>query len=298
MTAPRSRRSFTAYAALALAALLFGGTFVVIKQTVTILPPMAFVGWRFSIGALALLLLALPRGAAVWKDGLLAGLLLFIGYALQTQGLALTSASNSGLITGFYVVLTPMLAALFGRRRVSSIVVAGSGIALVGLALLTLGDGMTLSPGDLLTLGCAVAFAAHIVVLSRVAARHPVIPFTAVQLLVTAVLALGMSAAVGNLPMPPTATIPALVGTGLVVSAGGFFLQVWSQTVVGPARTAIVLALEPAFATMFAAWLLAERLTARGWAGAAFILVGIYVVLIRASDDDPVPAAEAVTAAH
>jgi len=157
---------------------------------------------------------------------------------------------------------------------------------------------VSLSAGDLLTVGCAVAFAGHIVVLSRVAFRHPVIPFTTIQLLVTAVLALVSSALVEGFHLPNTEVVPALLITGLVVSGGAFMLQVWSQTVIGPARTAIILALEPAFATFLAAWLLAERLTTRGWAGAALILVGIYVVLASTGDRDALPAAEAVTPAH
>ncbi len=84
--------------------------------------------------------------------------------------------------------------------------------------------------------------------------------------------------------------------TGLAVSAGAFLLQVWAQTVIGPSRTAIILALEPAIAAAVAAITLGERLTARGWAGAALILAGIYVAL--AGEDEPLPAAEALTPAH
>ena len=292
------RRPPIAYAALALAAVLFGATFVLIKEAVAILPPLAFVGWRFLIGAGALLLLGLPRGRSIWRDGLAAGVLLFAGYALQTAGLAETSASNSGLITGLYVVFTPLLAAAVARHGVGIATIAGTITSFAGLALLTVGETVSLSAGDLLTVGCAVAFAGHIVVLSRVAFRHPVIPLTAIQLLVTAVLALASSALVEGFPLPNAEVVPALLITGLVVSGGAFMLQVWSQTVIGPARTAIILALEPAFATFFAAWLLAERLTTQGWVGAALILVGIYVVLATTSDRDALPAAEAVTPAH
>ena len=292
------RRPPIAYAALALAAVLFGATFVLIKEAVAILPPLAFVGWRFLIGAGALLLLGIPRGRSIWRDGLAAGVLLFAGYALQTAGLVETSASNSGLITGLYVVFTPLLAAAVARHGVGIVTIAGTVAAFAGLALLTVDEGVSLSAGDLLTVGCAVAFAGHIVVLSRVAFRHPVIPFTAIQLLVTALLALASSAVVEGFPLPNAEVVPALLITGLVVSGGAFMLQVWSQTVIGPARTAIILALEPAFAAGFAAWLLAERLTTQGWVGAALILAGIYVVLANTGDRDALPAAEAVTPAH
>ncbi|NOY55056.1 MAG: DMT family transporter [Actinobacteria bacterium] len=292
------RRPLIAYVALTFAAVLFGVTFVVVKRAVIILPPMAFVGWRFLIGALALLVLAFPRRLGIWRDGLLAGTLLFAGFALQTEGLARTSASNSGLITGLYVVFTPLIAAIVRRAKPSGWALSGTGVAFVGLALLTLRQGVSLSTGDLLTLGCAVAFAAHIVVLSRVVARHPVVPFTAVQLLVTAALALAVSFVREGLPLPNVDVLPALIMTGLAVSAGAFLLQIWSQTVVGPTRTAVMLSLEPAVAAFSAAWILQERLNARGWTGAGLILVGIYLVLARTKDTDALPAAEAITPAH
>jgi drug/metabolite transporter (DMT)-like permease len=292
------RRPALAYLALVCAAVLFGATFIVIKQAVEILPPMAFVGWRFLIGAAALLLLAAPRGLSVWRDGLLAGLLLFAGYALQTEGLARTGAANSGLITGLYVVFTPLIAALFSRTRLSGWALTGTGTAFVGLALLTLHHGIHLDAGDLLTVGCAVAFASHIVVLSRVASRHPVVPFTTVQLVVTATLALVASGLREGLPTPTREVLPALLMTGLVVTAGAFLLQVWSQTLIGPARTAVILTLEPVAATFFAASILHERLDAQGWTGAVLILAGIYLVLARTRESDAIPTAEAITPAH
>lgn len=295
---PAERRRILAYFALVLAAVLFGATFVVIKRAVEILPPLAFVGWRFLIGAVVLFALAVPKGRSLWRDGVIAGILLFAGYALQTEGLALTSAANSGLITGLYVVFTPIIAAIVARTKLSGWAVTGTGVAFVGLALLTVREGVTFETGDLLTVGCAIAFAIHIVVLSRVAARHPVVPFTAVQLLVTAVLATTLSWITEGLPLPTTEVLPALLLTGLVVTAGAFLMQVWSQTVIGAAKTAVILTLEPVSATLLAALILAERLDAKQWTGAGLILAGIYLVLARTNEMDAIPAAEAITPAH
>jgi drug/metabolite transporter (DMT)-like permease len=131
-------RPRVAYAALAFAAFLFGSTFVVIKDAVEHQPPLGFVGWRFLLGAAALVAVAPPRGKALWRDGAAAGAMLFAGYALQTVGLARTSASNSGLITGLYVVFTPLLAAALSRRAPRLLAVLGAVLAFTGLALLTL----------------------------------------------------------------------------------------------------------------------------------------------------------------
>jgi len=290
------RRPLVAYLALGLAAFVFGATFVVVKDVVETLPPLALVGWRFLVGGAVLLALRRPASRATWREGAIAGLFLFAGYALQTQGLTTSSASNSGLITGLYVVITPLLAGALARKAPPWLVVSGAVVAFGGLAMLTSSDGLRLRPGDLYTVGCAIAFAGHIVYLSRSAHRHRVIAFTAVQLLVAGALGLVGSAAVEGLGIPGAATWPSVIGLGVVVSAGAFYLQVWAQTVVGPSRTAIVLALEPAFAAATGAIVLGERLGTSGVIGAALILGGIYVVLAGTGSDDDLPLGE--SAAH
>lgn len=288
-----------AYLGLVVAAALFGATFVVIKGAVVTLPPLAFVAWRFLLGASVLFIYARPRGRGIWIDGLVAGSLLFVGFATQTAGLVTTSASNSALITGLYVVFTPLLAAFAVRRLPALSTVSGAALSVVGLGFLTVTAGFTLNGGDLLTVMCAVAFAAHIVVLARRAPRHPVVAFTAVQLLVVAVFALAASAVFEGLPLPSASAIPALVGTGVIVSAGAFMLLVSAQRVIGPSRTAIVLSAEPVFATVTAAVVLSERLTARGWLGAALIMAGIYAVLaFSPPEDTDLIAVEGLSEAH
>ena len=288
-----------AYVGLVVAAFLFGATFVVVKEAVVSLAPLAFVGWRFLLGAVVLFLFARPHGRSVWLDGLVAGIFLFIGFASQTAGLASTTASNSGLITGLYVVFTPLLAATVRRKPPAIPTVSGAFLSVIGLGLLTISAGFGLNSGDVLTVVCAIAFAAHIVLLSRLAPRHRVVPFTAIQLLVVAVLSLAGSALFEGFPLPSTSVLPALIGTGVIVAAGAFLLQVRAQTVIGPSRTAIVLSAEPLFAAATAAVVLGERLTPQGWIGAAFIMIGMYVVLaFSPAEQADLVAAEALSEAH
>lgn len=295
MPAPQQNR---AIAALLGAAFLFGATFVVVKSALDSMEPIAFVAWRFLIGGLVLLTLAVPRGGAIWRHGLLAGLALFSGYALQTAGLEFTSASNSALITGLYIVLTPFLAAIFSKRLPGPWVIIAAAGAFVGVALLTGIDDLSLDTGDLLTLGCALGFAFHIVILSRYAPLHPVIPFTTVQILVTMALAFPTSVLLeGGIGVPERSTWTALVITGLGVTAGAFLLQIWAQTIVGASTAAVVLAAEPAFGVATAWVVLGERLTVGGWLGAGLIVAAIYVVITQQRDVSS-RAAEAVTPAH
>ncbi|MDH3190748.1 MAG: DMT family transporter [Acidimicrobiia bacterium] len=286
-----------AIAALIVASFLFGATFVVIKSALEDIPPLSFVAWRFLIGSLALVAISVPRGRQIWRDGAIAGLALFAGYSLQTAGLQLTSASNSALITGLYVVLTPFLAGLFHRFRPSGWSVGAAGLAFIGLVLVTGTDSLSLSPGDLLTLGCAVAFAFHIVALSRLAPRHAVVPFTAVQLAVTALLAIPTAAVVDGFSMPDRSVWGALAVVGIGVTVGAFVLQIWAQTVVGAATTAVVLAAEPAFGVATAWAVLGDRLDWVGWVGAGLILSAMAIVVTKQRDQSSIQA-EAVTPAH
>lgn len=288
------RGGAAALAGLTVAAFLFGATFVVVKSAMEVVDPLAFVGWRFLVGAAALLLLHVPTSRGVWRDGAVAGLWLFAGYALQTGGLTLTGATNSALLTGLYVVFTPLLAAVARRRAPSPWAIVGVVLAFVGTALLSIRSDLTFETGDLLTIGCAVAFAGHIVSVSRRAARHPVIAFTTTQLVTTAVLGLVLSLVFEGPGIPDRGGWPAIVMTGLGVSAVAYLLQVWAQHRVGPSRTAIMLTLEPVFAVAAAAVVLGERLTASGWLGAIVILGAILLVLTR-TEDEPVAEAEAIS---
>ncbi len=283
--------------ALVVAAFLFGITFVVVKSAVADFPPIAFVAWRFLIGAIVLLLLAVPRRARLWRDGATAGVLLFAGFALQTAGLTSTGATNSALITGLYVVFTPIVVAVWRRRAPSPWLAIGTAAAFLGLALLTFDETMRFATGDLLTVGCALAFAGHIAYLARVAFRHPVVPFTAVQLLVVAILGFAISIPVEGFQLPDGSQWQAIVLTGAGVSAVAFLLQVWAQTRLGPSRTAVILTMEPVFGVAAGALLLSERLTVGGWFGALLIFGAIQLVLTKGSSDDTT-AAESVSLAH
>jgi drug/metabolite transporter (DMT)-like permease len=291
------RRTTLAALAITVAAFLFGSTFVVIKEAVASFPPISFVAWRFLIGGVALCLLALPRGRVIWRDAAICGSLLFSGYAFQTAGLVTTGATNSALITGLFVIITPLLAALFRRQAPRPWVVVGAVVAFAGVLLLTARDGIRLETGDLLTLGAAFSFAGHIVALARLAPRHPVVPFTAGQLLVTSALAFPLAAFIEDLTIPTSREVPALLITGIGVSAGAFLLQIWAQTIIGPSMTGVLLALEPAFGVATAAVVLGERLTAGGWLGAALIIAAIYLVITRGEEVTEVEA-EAVSSAH
>ena len=286
-----------AIAALLIAAFLFGATFVVIKSAVEDVGPLSFVAWRFLLGTVLLAAFAIPTGGLIWRHGSLAGVALFAGYAFQTAGLQHTSASNSALITGLYVVITPFLASAFSRRAPSGWTVGGAALSFAGLILLTETYGLRVERGDLLTLGCALAFALHIVLLARFARHHPVVPFTTVQLAVTSGLAFALAFIAEGPGLPPSSVWGALLLTGLAISAGAFLLQIWAQTIVGPTTAAVIVATESVFGVATAWIVLDERLGSAGFVGAALIVVSVVIVILKQRDPTSV-VAESVTPAH
>jgi drug/metabolite transporter (DMT)-like permease len=260
---------------------VWGATFVLVRDAVALLPPSAFLAVRF-LAAAALLAALRPRlalrlGNGLAGAGVVAGLALFAGYGFQTVGLQYTSASNAGFITGLAVVLTPLLAALLLRERPGRWPATGAVLAAAGLALLSL-DRLEVRRGDALVLGCAFAFAIHILLLGRYSPRHDAYPLAVVQLVTVGLLALGWASAAGDLQAPDSAQVwVALAVTAVLASAGGFLIQTRAQRDVPPTRTAIILTMEPVFAGLFGFLLAGDRLAARGWLGAACIVTGMLV---------------------
>lgn len=272
-------------------AAIWGVTFVMVQDAVAVLPVMAFLAYRF-IPAAALIAIIFRRELARlsrdgWRIGLGMGVFLTAGYIFQTLGLEHTTASNAGFITGMFVVLTPLFGALFLGHKPGAVAWVAAGVATVGLYLLS-GSGGTSGPegpgadgtmkllGDGLVLLCACSFAAHILVTDKGVARHHAGALLAVQLGVCGAFTFLVAAAGGQLQVPREGVVwSALIVTSLFASALGFFAQTYAQKHAPPARTALILASEPAFAGLFAYLFADERLTLLGWSGAVLILGAI-----------------------
>jgi drug/metabolite transporter (DMT)-like permease len=266
-------------------AAVWGLTFVMVQDAIAELPTMAFLGYRFVPAALLVAAVfwgPLRRlGPAGWRAGALMGVFLTLGYIFQTLGLEETTASNAGFITGTFVVLTPLLAALVLRERISPVAWAAAAVSALGLYLLSGAGGDFTLRGDGLVLLCALSFAAHILATSRAVEDYDVGALVAVQLLVCGLVCMIVAALAGDLETPRGETVwSALVVTSLVASALAFFVQTFAQQHASPARTALILASEPAFAGLFGYLLADERLSAVSWLGALLILAAIVAVEI------------------
>ena len=260
---------------------VWGYTFVPMKDAVALYPLFAFLAVRFLIAAVVLAAPAAPRlrslGRQGWIAGTALGLLLAVGYALQTAGLQRTTVSSAGFITGLYVVFTPLLGLLLFRTRVGRAVWLGVALAVAGLALLS-GVGAGDPAGDLLVLAGSAAYSLQIALMERYAPRYDPVAFTQAEMMAAFAGFAVVAVALGQLEVPRGWTVwGALLVTGIFASALGFLVQTWAQRRISAARTAIAFAMEPVFAGIFGFWLAGDRLGAVGWTGCALIMAGIIV---------------------
>jgi len=252
---------------------VWGWTFVLVKDAITQYPTLGFLQLRFILAALVMVAVVhrRPTRRELWT-GAVAGSILAGGYLFQTLGLAMTSPGNAGLITGLFVVFTPLLDRVFGgsvhRRTLIAVVVA-----LGGTVMLTGGIG-GMGLGDALVLVCALLYALHIVVLSRWSPGLRSAPLAMVQMATCAVIF-----SIGGAPtlhaLPNASVWVAIVVTGVFASAIGYYLQTWAQQHLDASRTALILTTEPAWALVAAVVLAGQRLNALQTAGAALVLAAI-----------------------
>jgi drug/metabolite transporter (DMT)-like permease len=271
---------------LALVAMIWGATFVVVKNELAYIEPLAFVALRFSIAFLAMVLLAWRSLAGMNRAqlaaGILIGIFLFGGYALQTIGLRYTSASKAAFITGLSVVLAPLFARLLLRQTPSILAALGVVLATSGLGLLSMVNDLTPALGDLLILGCAACFALHIVTISHFAPKMDTTALATVQIGVVPIAASASMIALE--PLPTTISVGTLgvaALMGVFATAFAFTIQTRAQAFTTPTHTALVLSLEPVFGAIFAYLLGGERLGGREIVGCALILAGMLVAEIK-----------------
>lgn len=267
-------------ALLLLVTLIWGTTFVIIKDTLDSIPPSLFLALRFSLAALSLIWVRPAPG--IWRWGLILGAVMFVSYGSQTVGLLYTSASKGAFITALSVVLVPILTGIINRRWLPARVWIAAGLALAGLALMTLTDVGGVNIGDLIILGTALAYAVHILLIDRAVREQPPLQLAAAQIWPVAVLswlwAMPHAGQIGQLSGQVWLAIGflAVVATALVL-----VLQNTAQKVVSPHTAALIFVLEPVFAAVFGWLLLGEQLGLFGWLGGLLVLLGMLVSEFR-----------------
>jgi len=273
---------------LAFVAFIWGTSFILVKRALPEVTPLLYLAIRFVLAAALLALwfhrrIRLGFGKQEYYAGLRVGAVLMLGYVLQTVGLQSTTPSKSAFLTGLYIVLVPFVNSLVYRIRPRIPEVSGALVAGIGMGLLSMqGETLSIARGDLLTIGCAVAFAFHIVLLGHWA---PIVGFESLSLLQIAGAAAVAVIATPLFEMPSIQWSPlviaAIVVGGLFATAFAFVMQTWAQQRMSATRAAIIFSLEPVFAWL-ASWIFeGELLSARAAGGAILILAGILLVELK-----------------
>lgn len=285
---PGRRREFTADASLMAVSLVWGSTFIIVQRAIAQVPAFAFLTLRFGVAFALLAALCFHRrdrltpGAV--RDGACLGTALFLAFATQTLGLKTTSASVTAFITGLYVVIVPLMSALLLRRRPRRSSLAGVGLSLAGLALMTL-DGPTasFSRGEILVLASAVFCSAHILLTDVYSRRHDPLTLTTIQIGTMLVLAMAVSLPLEPYTVPETwsgSLITAVLLTGVLATVLGFLVQTGMQRHTTPTKASLIYMLEPVSALFFNYLVAGEILSGRKATGAALVLAAMILAEI------------------
>lgn len=266
--------------ALLLVTATWGSTFILIKDLLDRVPTLDFLAVRFTIAAAAMLIVA-PRAVGrlspeTRRRGVIVGIVYGFAQILQTAGLAHTDASVSGFVTGMYVVLTPVIAAVVLRQRIGMLSWCAVALATVGLAFLSL-RGLSVGFGEAITFASAILYATHIVLLSAWSTARDAYGLAVVQMAIIGVMCFAATGWNGVV-IPDRATDWASIAyMAVVAGAIAMLAQTWAQAHLPATRAAIIMTMEPVFAATFAIGLGDEHLTVRIGAGGALVLAAMLI---------------------
>jgi drug/metabolite transporter (DMT)-like permease len=244
-----------------------------------------FLFSRFALAVVVMVVLR-PQVFKLFKKDLVtrsafAGTFLGAGYILQTLGLERTGAAITGFITGLYVVFTPLIAALILKTRITLITWGCVALATIGLALLSV-RGWSVGFGELLVLGSAICFGAHIISLGKWSRGRDAYAMTVIQLaMCTVITGLGSVAEGGYSPPPDWGVWATVVFTAVVCTAVAFMVQTWSQAHMSTTKVAVILTMEVVFAAIFAILFGGEILTLQTAIGGFLVVIAMYVIVIK-----------------
>ena len=275
---------------LLLGAVIWGAAFAAQRAGMDHVQPFTFSGVRMTLAGLVMIPAARifrKRGNCAQDTtegrkeqrtgGLLCGLFLFAATSLQQIGLVSTSAGKAGFLTALYVVLVPVAGWLLFRKRTSSVIWLGVGLAVAALYLLCVpAAGFRLEQGDLLLLGCAVCFTGQILCVDSYAPRVNGFALARDEFLITGILSLAVAAFTEKIELSGIleAWFPILY-TGICSGAVGYTLQIIGQRDVNPTVASLLMCLESVFAVLTGALLLGERMTGREVAGCVLMFTAV-----------------------
>jgi drug/metabolite transporter (DMT)-like permease len=264
--------------------IIWGSTFALIKGVIDTIPPYTYLAYRFLLAALILVVIFWKRlkklNIMILKKGSLIGIFLFLGYTLQTVGLKYTTATKAGFITGFSVVLVPIISFLLLKEKVSRDSVTGVALATLGLWFLNYNSSFSFNLGDFLVLLCAFSFAMHIISVGLFSKKLDYVLLAITQVTVVFILSLFMALIFERPAIHFSYSSDiwwSILITGIFATALAFYMQNRFQRHSTATKTAIIFSGEPLFAAIFAYILIGEKVGLIAWAGGLLIIFGMIV---------------------
>jgi drug/metabolite transporter (DMT)-like permease len=262
----------------------WGAAFVLMKPVIERQSVNSFLATRFVFAVIAMLAIRPKVLRQMNKElilkGSLAGLFLGSGYIFQTLGLARTGAAITGFVTGLYVVLTPLIAAIFLKERINLFTWLCVFLATVGLGLLSL-HGWSIGVGEALVFVSAILFAAHIVTLSKWSLGLDTYALTIVQLAICAILTGAIATGQGYEKPTDAGVWAVVVFTAVICTAVAFIVQTWSQAHINSTKVAVILTMEVVFAALFAVLFGGETLTLQISIGGVMVVLAMYLIVMK-----------------
>ena len=258
--------------ALLAAALIWGSSFVIMKNTVDDVPVFLLLAIRFSIAFVVLGAVFFRRLRGLDRrfilGGMLCGAMLITAYSLQTFGLVGTTPGKNAFLTAVYCVLVPFLAWIFFRKRPTMWNWLAAVLCVAGIGLVSLNGGLTIAPGDALSLLSGVCYALHIIALSRLGEKGDVFALSIIQFGTTALLAWLLHLLTGPADIHlPLRIWPQLGYLSVLCTCVAITLQALGQKLTPPSQSAILLSLESVFGVLFSLLLGAETLSFQLFSG-------------------------------
>ena len=266
------------------AAMIWGFSFVIVKNSLNIVPTIYMLAFRFTIATIALAVIFWKKlkglNKKIVRDGFILAVLLFVSYVLQTEGCKYTTAGKNAFLTTVYIIIVPFLYWLISRKRPGGDSFLAAFLALIGIGLLSLQGDWSINIGDVLTLLCGITFSMHLVGLSHFTKESDPILLTILQMFFTALFSWSgtffTGGEIGAIAFSQELVVSMLY-LGVMSSAMGFLLQTISQKYIMPSTAALLISTESIFGVMFSAIFLGERMTRRMVVGCIIIMIAIVI---------------------
>lgn len=270
---------------LLLTAVIWGFAFVVVKNSLDLIPPIYMLAFRFTLATLALALIMWKRIRHIsrqnWISGAVLGAFLFLAYAVQTIGCQYTTAGKNAFLTTIYVIIVPFLHWLINRKKPDQFAVIGAIFAITGIGLLSLQGESGVSIGDVLTIICGFFYAIHIVYIDRYTEKQDPVMLTVLQLGFAAAFS-WISAPLLDGGFPSGAFQPQVITgmlyLGLLSTMVGFLLQNVGQKYTAPSTASLLLSFESVFGVLFSTLFLHEQMTPRMLFGCLLMFIAVLLV--------------------